>query len=696
MQPRKLAAIMFTDIEGYTALMQKSETQAINFRNKHRQVFNRETENHGGTIVQYYGDGTLSVFESAVQAVNCAIAIQEAMQKEPAIPVRIGIHLGDVVFDKEDIIGDGVNVASRVESLAVPGSVLISEKVYDEVKNHAAIRTQFLKTFKLKNVAEPLGIYAVTNPRLVVPKPSAIIGKTEEPSKPLKLRPNLIVPLAVVVVLLLALGYWLRGKWQVPEAIPKKVVAVIPFEVDTSVEEAYFQTGMTDGLIKELSKIQSLMVIDQFTTKFYAGISLPFITIGNDIPEVDYIISGNISRNENIINTDLKLIESTSNEEIWSKGYQGDMSEIRQLWAEIARDLILPMGLELPEAQALVWEGLKPVIPETYELYLKGLHHMSQGSPEDFQKGMIFLQEAVNQNPTDAYAYAALAEGYIYMGHGPAPPPDVFPKAKNAAMRAIQLDSTLADGWAALAHYETYFGWNWERAEQAFKRANRLNPNLAMNHYHRSWYLLLFGRIEEAEKAHLLAKELDPFNELIVANTGLLYDWIGRYEDGLALVEEALAVPGNDDMAWALAAKGQLMANLGNMEEALKAHKKAAELNPLFWRHFSYGITLIRAGKVEEGKALLAELEQMPPTPWGKLVASFLYCHLGDHDRAIESLQFEQKHGWYPWIRVWPDLEPLHDDPRFLELIREMDLPNPQSLKPKQIDSESNDQLAKK
>ena len=176
---RRLVAIMFTDIQGYTALMQRDEQKALQAREKHRRIFNSTTEKHRGNILQYYGDGTLSIFDSAIDAVNCAIEMQLGFREEPVIPVRIGIHTGDIVLSEEEIIGDSVNVASRVESLAVAGSVFISEKVYDELKNQQSIQTTRMKAFQLKNIETPVVVYAVSNPGLVVPDPEELQGKTE-------------------------------------------------------------------------------------------------------------------------------------------------------------------------------------------------------------------------------------------------------------------------------------------------------------------------------------------------------------------------------------------------------------------------------------------------------------------------------------------------------------------------------------
>ena len=191
-QKRQLAAIMFTDIEGYSALMQGDEAQAIHLRAAHRKIFNSTTEKYGGKILQYYGDGTLSIFDSAIAAVECGIELQLAFQKSPnsiadkiGIPVRIGIHSGDIIYSEEDIIGDSVNVASRIESLATVGSVFISDKVFDEIKNQASIETQSMGWFELKNVVKPVEVFAISNEGLVVPDPNQIQGKARKVEAPI-------------------------------------------------------------------------------------------------------------------------------------------------------------------------------------------------------------------------------------------------------------------------------------------------------------------------------------------------------------------------------------------------------------------------------------------------------------------------------------------------------------------------------
>ncbi len=177
MSTRRLAAIMFTDIVGYTALMQTDEPTAIALRQRHREVFERQHETYRGQIVQYYGDGTLSVFDSAVDAVACAVAMQREFQAEPQVPLRIGLHTGDILISKTEVIGDGVNLASRVESMAVPGAVLVSESVYEQIKNQPEFEGKSLGLFTFKNVTKPIEVFAIVNEGLQVPNPRTLSGK---------------------------------------------------------------------------------------------------------------------------------------------------------------------------------------------------------------------------------------------------------------------------------------------------------------------------------------------------------------------------------------------------------------------------------------------------------------------------------------------------------------------------------------
>ena len=181
-QQRQLSAIMFTDIKGYTAMMQSDEERAVEIRSRHREIFEAKIHKYNGEIIQYFGDGTLSIFKSSVEAIRCAIEMQIDFQNKPTIPVRIGIHVGDIIRTENDIIGDAVNIASRIENLGIPGSILISDKVHDQIRNQNFVKVKFLNAFDLKNVAEAIPIFAIANEGIAVPQLSDIKNKARENS----------------------------------------------------------------------------------------------------------------------------------------------------------------------------------------------------------------------------------------------------------------------------------------------------------------------------------------------------------------------------------------------------------------------------------------------------------------------------------------------------------------------------------
>jgi len=495
-----------------------------------------------------------------------------------------------------------------------------------------------------------------------------------------RLNKVIVGALSIAVVLLVIISFWAGSRWDDGSNSPDTIkVAVIPLvqQLDGD-EEGYFKTGMTKELISELSKVDQLTVISQASTKVLSsGFNPANSIITNVIRGIDYFVNGVIERQLNKINIQIELKESMDAEPIWKKNYTKDLSEVRRLWAEVAADLASQMNVVVKQEDRMLWSNLRPVKPETYELYLKGKHYMNKSTTSEWQRGLVYMQEALDRNPADPYAYAFLAEAYINLGHGPAPPPDVFPKALAAANRAIQLDSTVALGWAALSHYHTYFGKDWALAEYAFKRANELNPNLADNHYHRAWYLTLFGRMNEAIDEHKRAQELDPFTPLNTAWLGELYRMVGLYEEGLIEAEKASQM--ENDYALSMLIKGKIFLDQGKVEEGLEILRQASEINP-GWKYIGYGSALIQSGYIEEGRSLIEELENMPVNGFRAFSLGMMYTLLEDFDKAIKWFNYENKPAWFPWIRVLFLKNKIQNDPRFLKIIRDMNLPDPSPL----------------
>src|SRR3954454_24170492 len=294
---RQLAAIMFSDMYGYTALMQQNEQLAKDKRRRLKEVLEASVSGYNGKILQYYGDGALSIFNSAIDGVNCAVAIQQTLRQEPKVDLRIGIHTGDISIENETIYGDGVNLASRIESLAVPGSIFISEKVFDEIRNEENLTAREMGYFELKNVVRPVRIFAIDKKGLVVPTRDALKGKTKQPANRL---------------------------------------AMLPFvNMSADPENEYFSDGITEELLNALAKVDGLQVTSRTSAFAFKGKN-------NDIREicmqlnVDKILEGSVRKAGNRVRITAQLINATDGYHIWSETYDRNLTDIFEMQDEIS------------------------------------------------------------------------------------------------------------------------------------------------------------------------------------------------------------------------------------------------------------------------------------------------------------------------------------------------------------------------
>lgn len=492
-------------------------------------------------------------------------------------------------------------------------------------------------------------------------------------------RLNAVIAVAGItaILLLLAGSFWAGSQWSHPDsATIEKRIAVLPLESESSEEpDEYFTYGITEALISELSSMDELAVLSLASTRFLEAGIVPsrdlYLTVSKDI---DYFVFGSYLKSDYGLDVTINISQKIDGAPEWNRSYREDISNANAMWRKIAKDVSEVFGYGEDKTNRLLEKTLRPVRPETYELYLKGKYHLNKSNLEDWERAMVYFQEAIDRNPADAYAYAGLAEGYITLGHNAlTPPDDVFPKALAASKRAIQLDSANAEGWAALSHYHTYFGWDWELADYAFNRANVLNPNMAYNHFHRSWYLALFGRMEEAIEEHKRAKEIDPFSALHTVWLGGLYNMTGDYEK--ALEEADLASQMDNDYALSNVIRGRAYIGLGQKDKALEAYKEAARVN-FGWKYLFYGPALFELGHREEGLVILKELEAMPEAPFFSLGLANMYFRDGNLDKTFFWLEKAKKHAWYPWtVRIFLASPEMMEDPRYSALLEELNLP---------------------
>jgi serine/threonine protein kinase/Flp pilus assembly protein TadD len=449
-------------------------------------------------------------------------------------------------------------------------------------------------------------------------------------------------------------------------------IAVLPFENLTGdADQEYFADGITDELIGKLSRIGKLRVISLGSTMRYKNTEKLLPEIAEEL-NVDALVEGTVQQVGENVSIRVRLIKVFPEERnLWEETYDRVLTDVLMMHNDITKAIAQKIRVTVTPEEEEHLVSARQVNPETYEARQKGNFHMNQGTADGYQKGLAYLHEAVEKDPSDPLAYAGLAAAYIQIAHSPLATDDSLPRAKAAAQRALRLDDTLAETHNVFGFITGYYDYEWETAERAFQRAIEINPNLAMAHYWYSWQLILFDRMEEAEAEHIKALELDPLTPLHSAWLGGLY-WIwGRYEKALEEIHKTLEMsPNNWTVLYVL---GHIYVDRGMYKEAIEVLQKAsARYRNL---RFLLGCAYAKSGKRDEALEILADLEKMETTPFSAFCLAEFNIALGNMDEAFRWLNYERPHCWVPWIRVLPPFRPLRGDPRFEEMLQKMNVP---------------------
>ncbi len=637
---RMLAAIMFTDMVGYTVMMQEDERKAKALRDRHREVLQNLITEHKGQILQYYGDGTLAIFGSAIEATICGARIQQELQSDPKVPLRIGIHAGDIVYDDEGIYGDGVNVASRIENLALPGSVLVSDKVNEELKNQTDVSTSELGTFKLKNVRYPLRVYSVSSHGITVPTPDQVAGKinTAEHS-----------------------------------------IAVLPFvNMSADKENEYFSDGITEEILNTLAKVDGLMVTSRTSAFAFKGKNEDIREIGKQLG-VKNVLEGSVRKHGNKVRVTAQLINVEDGYHKWSEVYDRNLEDIFAVQDEIASSISDQMRKSLkihkptPQATKVPTENI-----DAYNLYLKGMFYWYKWSPDNVQKAMKFLEEAIEIEPGFALPYAGLSACNVFLGAvGILPPKIAYPNAEKHVLKALKLDNSIPEAHISLAMVKYFGGWNWVGSEKSFIKALELNPNSATAHQYYAMLLATLGYNKKALKEAELAYQLDPLNAPISAMLAFNYHNVNMLNESMEQYKLTAEIDPEFHEAWS--GRGWVYYKMGEIDKAIETFESV--LNYPGFRHNSLsglGYLYAKNGQFEKSDHCLKELEEME-TPDLQLDVEFaiIYTGLGDFDKVFELLNSacDKRLGGLNFIKskYWKD---IHDDSRFIKLLNRMGLPN--------------------
>jgi eukaryotic-like serine/threonine-protein kinase len=446
------------------------------------------------------------------------------------------------------------------------------------------------------------------------------------------------------------------------------VLPVVNLSGDSS--QDYFTDGMTDALITDISKIGALKVTSSMSTMRYRGSTKPLSEIAREL-HVDAILEASAMREGDAVRVSARLVDPATQQNLWAQTYDRDASTILATQAEVAREVAKTIRVRLSPKEETRLAG-RAVNPETFELYLKGMHNLNKDTDEGIRQGVAYLREAVDRDPADPLAYAGLALGYLELAHGPGDWEDSLTRSKASAITALKLDDSVAEAWAALAAVHGYREWQWDEAFRNLDRAIDANPSLAIAYYHRSWFHCLFGRMDQAIEDHRRAQELDPFNPKHTAWLAELYRMEGRYEEAIAEAQKSIEIDPGFPIGYFVL--GLVAEDLEKFDEAIAWMRKAAERNPSF--EWAVAHAYIRAGRTAEARAKMAELEKLPIGPMRAWWRAVLYGMLRDYDEAFRWIAFEPHHPWLAWIHQW--CPSLMNDPRWPGVARRFNLPTAQ------------------
>jgi adenylate cyclase len=629
---RRLAAIMFTDLVGFTALSQKNESLALSVLGEQRELLRPMFNKHGGREVKTIGDSFLVDFPSALSAVKCAYEIQKSMRElnnslpeERKVRLRIGVHLGDIVESHGDISGDAVNVASRIESLADSGGVCLTRQVYDQVQNKFELPLRSLGAKSLKNLRAPMEVF-----KMVMPWEGAVMEEAVE--------------------------------------LDSRRVAVLPLKnMSPDPNDEYFADGMTEELITALSGLNELTVIARTSVMQYKNSPKRVVDVGREL-KTGTVIEGSVRKAANKVRITVQMVDAKTEGHLWAQNYDRQMDDIFAIQSEIAEKVADALKVKLIESTKRRLEKRPTENIEAYMLYLKGRYYWNERTKPSIEKGIAYLHKAVEADPKLALAYSDLADAHVVMSdYGMMPTSEAHAKVREYTTRALEIDPGLSQPHAALASiHERSF--RWADAENEYQLAIKINPNNATAHH---WYALhlSFKGSKSAMQEWRKAKELDPLSLIIGAAFGYFLVWQDHRQEGLEMLRSVVEMndgfaAGHRNLAFAYIVSGMKADAVAEAERIMGLSTEVAYLS-------AAACAFAKAGRKGEAVAILKKLVKESHTHYvDPSSIALAYAALQDEARALEWLDkaVNEKSAGVPYIRVFPMFEFLRDNPRFKEI----------------------------
>ena len=670
----RLSAIMFSDIVGYTTLMGKDEDQAFDLLRTNRQLHQRLIEKYQGNFLKEMGDGILAEFSSAIDAVECAIEIQKEARENLIRQLRIGIHLGDVTYENNDIFGDGVNIASRLETICDPGGIYISGSVQKAIRARRRVKTISLGDQRLKNVDYPLPTYAIKDESLPLPnldRLKILSGKWYD-HKVFRFLSFLLITLVTAIVI-----------WQVssrPNPVSDSSIAslvILPFDNYTGNEDLdYFVDGMHASLIGDMGKVSALRVISKTTSTTVKEERKSIPEIASQL-NIDAVVEASIACLGDSVCVQVKLVTAYPEEkQLWVQDYYVDRAEILNFYTQVTKEISEEINLVLtPEEEKFLAES-RIVNPEAYDYYIKGQFYLDQINKESLEAAAQYFHKAIEEDPNWEAPHAALSNVLGYqMQMGFVSPSIGYDEKILHLEKALELNPNSHYAHYVSAVHYTWAEWDFEKGEAEFKKAIELNPNHTLSNMFYAHLLSIQRKTDEALKFGKKALSLDPLRPFNLGLYGVVEIEAQNCEAGLEYFEKALSIePGH------FFSHG----NLGWVYRCLGDYDKWFEM----WKHYAWWdeSTIAEVEKVYQSEGYEAairkiiEVNEKVYHDGGRISLmgqATRYRNVGEYDKAMDyyELTYESKDPNLPYISCAPIFQQMKDNPRYIALLEKMGLP---------------------
>jgi TolB-like protein/Tfp pilus assembly protein PilF len=672
---------MFTDIVGYSALMSKDEKLAMEVLEKNRSIHKAAIVKHTGQYIKEIGDGTLSIFPSSVAAVNCALEIQQACCTEQDFQVRIGIHIGDIILKDNDVFGDGVNIASRIESSGEPGGIYISEKVYDDIRNKANTKAEYIGEKRLKNIDQPVRIYKLHIADSIGPLSKAS-ANTPRKKKTVFFQKIVLIP--SVILLIAAVFYFLVNPYLKTGTTDQgnlmgNSIAVLPFaDMSPEKDQEYFCDGMAEEIINTLSHITGLQVAARTSTFSFKGKNMNIKDIGKEL-DVNYILEGSVRKSGDNLRISAQLVKVEDGYQLWTQNYKRRLQDVFIIQDDISLAIVENLKIKLLSGEKNEMVKRYTENKEAYNLYLEGRYYWNQRTVSGFNKALESFRAAIDQDSTYALAYSGLAECYSMLSIHLAKPEHTVRQGRIAAEKALALDETLAEAHTALGWFKFTYDWDWLGAERSFKRAIQLNPRYAIAY---NWYAVLLSvlnRHDEAIQNMEHARDLDPRSSIINRDLGIVYAWAGLFEKAIDQLQ--LTIEMNPEFSPAYFLMGVIYSRMKEYDQAIEYYLKTWDMTGDFQDIIGgLGFAYAKSGRREDALIELGKLEQLVDDTVGR-ATEFVLIHtaLGNTDKAYEWLDIAcDNHEFAVLLLITCEadtwLADIIQDPRYIEILTRIGL----------------------